>query len=192
MPQLDHIIILVPSLETALAYNSAGFAVAPGGQHADGLTENALIVLTDGVYIELITFSTSTTSAQRTRHWWGTKGDGLIDWSIAESAGRNLIEEIGENEAYGLPVQGGRRTPDGKELKWDVVFPNKGERGRLPFFCSDKTPREWRVIYSLFLRKFTQLIHRERSLKQVQYTRMALMAFKSLPCLQTQTHCRNI
>lgn len=48
---LDHLILLVPSLDNpALAFLSdAGFSLLPGGAHADGLTENVLIVLPDGV-----------------------------------------------------------------------------------------------------------------------------------------------
>lgn len=47
-------------------------------------------------------------------------------------------------------MQGGRKRPDGKEVKWSVTFP-KGDlggqstRGKVPFFCHDTTPRELRV-----------------------------------------------
>jgi hypothetical protein len=145
MPQLDHIIILVSSLSEVSSYKAAGFTVLPGGTHADGLTENALVVLSSRVYLELIAFCASTTKEQRTDHWWGSKKEGVIDWSIAESKGRTLEEEVGGNEAYAPPLKGGRRTPDGKVLQWEVVFPVKGERGCLPFYCSDRSPREWRV-----------------------------------------------
>lgn len=49
--QLDHLILLVPSIAQELLkwLSSAGFDLIPGGQHADGLTENVLISLTDGV-----------------------------------------------------------------------------------------------------------------------------------------------
>lgn len=49
--QLDHIIILLPSLaaDHLNLYRDAGFEVFPGGQHADKVTENCLIVLPDGV-----------------------------------------------------------------------------------------------------------------------------------------------
>lgn len=145
MPRLDHIIILVSSLSDVKAYKHAGFQVIPGGKHADGLTENALVVLPDGVYLELIAFCDSTTMEQRTEHWWGSKPLGLVDWSIAEAGGKTLAEEVGGNPAYAAPQKGGRQNPHGQKIGWEVVFPIKGGRGRLPFYCSDTTPREWRV-----------------------------------------------
>ncbi len=54
---IDHIVILVPDLEQAERdYTARGFTVTPGGEHAGGLTHNALIALADGSYLELIAF----------------------------------------------------------------------------------------------------------------------------------------
>ena len=70
-PALDHLILLVndphhassqrtSSLERAiLTFTELGFQVVRGGTHADGLTSNALIVFSDGVYVELIQFEPS-------------------------------------------------------------------------------------------------------------------------------------
>lgn len=51
---------------------------------------------------------------------------------------------------YERPREGGRKRPDGVELQWKVTWPVVvGElavqRGELPFFCHDITPRELRV-----------------------------------------------
>lgn len=48
---LDHLILLVPSLseETLAPFTSAGFELVLGGTHADGLTENVLVPLQDGI-----------------------------------------------------------------------------------------------------------------------------------------------
>ncbi len=54
---LDHLVILVRDLARAAPdYERLGFAVTPGGEHADGLTRNALIPFDDGSYIELVSF----------------------------------------------------------------------------------------------------------------------------------------
>ncbi|MDQ2809182.1 MAG: VOC family protein [Chloroflexota bacterium] len=54
---IDHIVILVPDLTQAEQdYTALGFTVTPGGEHAGGLTHNALIALADGSYLELIAF----------------------------------------------------------------------------------------------------------------------------------------
>lgn len=50
-PPLDHLILLVRSLEPEVVsfLSSAGFDLLPGGTHADGRTENTLIILPDGI-----------------------------------------------------------------------------------------------------------------------------------------------
>jgi hypothetical protein len=52
---------------------------------------------------------------------------------------------------YERPIEGGRKRDDGQQVKWKVTFPHLGEgedrfqRGELPFFCHDITPRSLRV-----------------------------------------------
>ncbi|THU97408.1 hypothetical protein K435DRAFT_721901, partial [Dendrothele bispora CBS 962.96] len=93
---LDHIIYLSPpgSLRNAVAeFENFGFRVLPGGQHADGLTENALVVLADGVYIELISFihppdfypPGSPERQKRDSHWWANKDPGWIDFCFLDN-----------------------------------------------------------------------------------------------------------
>src|SRR5438105_15401082 len=53
---IDHLVIVTRDLGQAIAeYRGLGFSVVPGGRHPVG-TENALIALRDGAYIELIAF----------------------------------------------------------------------------------------------------------------------------------------
>lgn len=47
------------------------------------------------------------------------------------------------NEGYLEGQHGGRRRPDGKQLEWIITV--RKQRGVLPFFCADLTPRELRV-----------------------------------------------
>ena len=54
---LDHLVILVEELEEAIAgYEELGLRVTPGGEHADGLTCNALMPFVDGTYLEFVAF----------------------------------------------------------------------------------------------------------------------------------------
>jgi len=74
--------------------------------HADGLTQNALIVLTDGVYIELIEFlekplknnSVKETlqewKERRSKHWWWGKKEGWIDWCLKGGVNDNRTSSI--------------------------------------------------------------------------------------------------
>ena len=53
---IDHIAVVVPDLNTAIAnYTTLGFTVVPGGRHPIG-SHNALIAFEDGSYIELLAF----------------------------------------------------------------------------------------------------------------------------------------
>ena len=53
LTRLDHLMILVGDLGVAVSdYEHLGFTVTSGGEHADGLTRNALIPFDDGSYFE--------------------------------------------------------------------------------------------------------------------------------------------
>ena len=142
--RLDHLVILVPDLATAMAgYTQLGFTVVPGGTHADGATHNALVVLADGSYLELIAFLRAAPE-----HRWGGHAarahSGFIDFAllplpdvasvIAAAAARGL--------AYTGPADGGRLRPDGERLAWQMGLPPTAD---LPFLCGDVTPRALRV-----------------------------------------------
>ena len=70
-PSSSHIIILVPYefLTSPPSWLTSAFTLSPGGRHADNRTENRLILLADGSYIELIAFINDD-PALREGHWW--------------------------------------------------------------------------------------------------------------------------
>lgn len=150
---IDHIILLVPNSwhtkpPAALTEN---FTLYPGGSHGDGKTQNTLIIFPDGVYLELISFLPPE-DVNRQGHWWGSKPLGFIDWAITsfsasevQRARENLRKE-GSKWNYEASRKGGRKRPDGVELKWEVTFPSSSiPRGVVPFWCHDITPRVLRV-----------------------------------------------
>ncbi|RAH74717.1 uncharacterized protein BO66DRAFT_433829 [Aspergillus aculeatinus CBS 121060] len=170
-PHLDHIVLLVShaTLESLPSRLTETFHLAPGGTHADGLTTNKLILLQDGVYLELIAFVADIDPEKRRSHRWGTRPENtVIDWALTLAS----AEEFGKVQrrveaarpatgiAYTDPVAGGRvREGDGVRLEWEISsavyddgadgheVPGKVEVGRLPFWCLDRTPRAWRVPY---------------------------------------------
>ena len=78
-----------------------------------------------------------------------------------QSRVRKVGREFDTGWEYLDPVAGGRITPGGKELKWAVAVPLRHQvdahvkvgdgmvegEGRLPFWCLDRTPRDWRVPF---------------------------------------------
>ncbi|KUJ22958.1 uncharacterized protein LY89DRAFT_536933, partial [Mollisia scopiformis] len=160
---LDHIIILIPytTLLDPPAWITDNFTLSPGGRHADNKTENKLICFQDGSYIELISF-VNDDPKNREGHWWGSKSFGIIDFAFTDSSGdaeiqyselAKRLQELNAKEGqskfeYAEPVAGGRKRPDGVDVKWKVTFPvlNDGrQRGEFPFFCHDVTARKLRV-----------------------------------------------
>ncbi|KAG9241133.1 glyoxalase-like domain-containing protein [Calycina marina] len=154
---LDHVVILVPYAELAQppSWITDSFTISSGGRHADGKTENRLVIFQDGSYIELIAFIHDDPKL-REGHWWD-KPFGIVDFAFTtvDGGGKNYaelqtrLEGIDGCEArYEKPRQGSRKRDDGQELHWHVTFPNTTNgyrRGELPFFCHDITDRSLRV-----------------------------------------------
>lgn len=145
---LDHLVILCDNLAAVAAdYTAQGFAVTPGGVHADGLTHNALVVFADGTYLELIAFVDAADPRDNVWGWrqFSARGGGLIDYCCAVD---DLSAAVGDFRARGLqvgvPSDGGRQRPDGVQLRWrSARFWQAGRE--LPFLIEDVTPRELRV-----------------------------------------------
>lgn len=140
---LDHIVIAVLDLETAIAdYTALGFQVLRGGDHPGRPTHNALVVFADSSYLELIAWKAPAPQER----WWPLlqrHGEGIVDFAllpqdtaqtVAGAARRGLVLEG--------PLDGGRLRPDGERLVWQTARPSSAD---LPFLCGDITPRTLRV-----------------------------------------------
>jgi catechol 2,3-dioxygenase-like lactoylglutathione lyase family enzyme len=141
--RLDHLVILVPDLDTAVAdYRALGFTVQPGGTHAGGATHNALVLFADGAYLELIAFLRDEPS-----HRWGAHAarghSGFVDHALLPSSVPDAVAAANAGGvAYQGPFDGGRLRPDGQRLVWQIGTPPSPD---LPFLCGDITPRGLRV-----------------------------------------------
>ena len=145
--RLDHLVILVRDLDRAVEdYGSLGFRVTPGGEHADGLTRNALVPFRDGAYLELVSFIDPEDGRDNV---WGWRGflphEGLIDYCAASDRLGSDVERLrGLGFVVDGPHDGGRRPPGGGEIRWRSASIEQDER-ILPFLIEDVTPRESRV-----------------------------------------------
>ena len=147
LTRLDHLVILVRDLDRAAGdYEDLGFAVTPGGTHADGLTRNALVPFRDGTYLELISFLNPDDARDNV---WGWRGflprGGLVDYCAASDDLRGDVNRLrGLGFDVDGPTEGGRRLPDGEEVRWRSA--SVGQAGRtLPLLIEDVTPRGRRV-----------------------------------------------
>jgi Glyoxalase-like domain len=139
--QLDHVVLVVRDLTSAMAdHRRRGFTVTPGGQHADGVTHNALITFADGTYLEIVAFRDLARAL--THRWWkiAAEGGGFADFAL-------LSDDL-TGDAAALadlvqtpPKEGGRIRPDGVELRWRTAL----LKAPLPFVIEDLTARELRV-----------------------------------------------
>jgi catechol 2,3-dioxygenase-like lactoylglutathione lyase family enzyme len=140
---IDHLVVVVPELEAAIAsYRGLGFTVVPGGRHPIG-THNALIAFADGAYLELIAFF-----EPNAQHRWYQRlqqGGGLIDICVQtdDLAGDvQAFRDAGVAIADPRPLS--RVRPDGYELLWVLSIPEM-HGGVVPFLIEDETPRDERV-----------------------------------------------
>jgi catechol 2,3-dioxygenase-like lactoylglutathione lyase family enzyme len=140
---LDHVVIAVLDLETAIAdYTALGFQVLRGGDHPGRPTHNALVVFADGSYLELIAWK----SPAPQERWWPLlqrHGEGIVDFALLP---QDTAETVAGAARRGLvlegPLDGGRLRPDGERLRWQTARPASAD---LPFLCGDITPRALRV-----------------------------------------------
>jgi catechol 2,3-dioxygenase-like lactoylglutathione lyase family enzyme len=142
---MDHVIIFVDDLERASAdFRALGFTVAPGGEHGEGLSHNALIHFADGTFFELLAFKRGwrTTVLRglyragalsflaRSRRRGGLfrfielsdMPEGLADFCLlADSlkAATDATEQA--NLPTPDPLSSSRVRPDGQEVRWDII-----------------------------------------------------------------------
>ena len=139
---LDHVVLVVLDLAAAVAEHRArGFTVTPGGEHAGGLTHNALVGFQDGSYLELIAFHDL--AAARGKHSWALvaeRGGGWADFALLSNDLLQDVAALGDIVAR-APEEGGRTRPDGVGIAWRVARLEKP----LPFLIEDLTARELRV-----------------------------------------------
>jgi hypothetical protein len=148
LTRLDHLVILVRNLDRAVrGYEGLGFTVTPGGEHADGLTRNALIPFKDSSYLELVAFVNPEDPRDNVWGWrrFLSSGGSLIDYCAASDDLAADVGRLGELD-FGVdgPTDGGRRLPDGREIRW-LVARIRQEGRLLPFLIQDLTPRDLRV-----------------------------------------------
>jgi hypothetical protein len=141
--QVDHVTIAGRDLKAMRAkFADAGIRTEYGGKHTNGLTEMALASFTDGSYLELI--AAQDPRAGAAKHYWGK----FIDDDAGPCAWAIRVENLDDHaKRLGAHVtSGGRKRPDGVELKWRSAAIGPEAQGTfLPFLIHDETDRALRA-----------------------------------------------
>jgi Glyoxalase-like domain len=140
---VDHVILAIDSLERGIALlrNATGVTPVIGGVHPGRGTQNALLGLGGGRYLELLAPNPSDTAlaarqsaAQRASYFAQFRRLTPVGWAVHV---RDIGAERARLVAAGLhpgPVRpGSRATGDGRLLRWQTLDPWGQERGVLPF-----------------------------------------------------------
>jgi hypothetical protein len=120
--ELDHLILGINSLEKGMKDFAALTGIVPvrGGVHPGAGTENALVSLGGGAYLELIAARPGATptsfaiisSLERLTP---------IGWAIRTDSISTLVALLRKTDSVLGPFPGSRQTPDGKLLSWKTA-----------------------------------------------------------------------
>lgn len=120
--ELDHLILGINSLERGMKAFAALTGVVPvrGGVHPGAGTENALVSLGGGAYLELIAprpGATPTSFAIISSLERLTP----VGWALHTDSISTLVELLRKTDSVLGPFPGSRQTPDGKLLTWKTA-----------------------------------------------------------------------
>ena len=134
---LDHILIGVPNLDDGIRAFERATGVAPvrGGRHPSRGTENALVSLGRGEYIEIIAPQPSAEPNEFVTQLRALKGPALVGWAVhvvdADAAAKRLAAA---GFAPAEPRPGSRVTPQGATLEWTTFDVDEPRIASAPFF----------------------------------------------------------
>ncbi|HSL48826.1 MAG TPA: VOC family protein [Candidatus Deferrimicrobiaceae bacterium] len=155
LTRVDHVMICVPDLAKGIeTYTRLGFTVYPGGSHTGRATHNA-IAFHDEDYLEILSIRDRSAvvpgSPDASLAEYLDQGGGFRIVSVQSD---DLAADVAAMQQRGVDVgeirDGGRRTPEGQELRWRAAF--LGPRDALPiFFIQHLTPLAERKAHAVRL-----------------------------------------
>lgn len=141
--ELDHIVIVAPTLAAGAAYVQRVLGVSPqaGGAHARMATHNLLLRLGEATYLEVIAVDPSAAPPGRPR-WFGmdardpSASPALVTWVARSKALDAVLSRCLHAAGEALPMSRG-------DLRWRITVPADGslpEGGLLPTLIEWHTP----------------------------------------------------
>lgn len=135
--QLDHIVVGTRSLEEGIAAfeRLTGVTAVKGGRHPNRGTENALVSLGGGRYLELIAPQPEGPSTPDLDAMRSLERLTVIDWAVGVSdmaAARQIVAASGAT--LGPDTPGARVSPSGATLEWTTASVTAPAIATAPFF----------------------------------------------------------
>jgi len=132
---IDHVILGINDLDRGMREFESRTGVMPqrGGEHPGRGTQNALVSLGNGRYLEILAPAASQSPAAERESALDHAQLTLVGWALQTRAIGDAMEQLRKAgfEVQG-PVPGSRSAPDGAVLAWQVA--SVDQLGLTPFF----------------------------------------------------------
>jgi hypothetical protein len=136
-PQLDHLVVAIHSLDDGITQFQALTGVTPavGGKHPGRGTENALVSLGGGAYVEIIAPQKDAKLSADDETMRGLARLTIVDWAVRVIEVDNAVASL-QHAGFtaSLPQPGARLTPAGERLDWMTFGLTGVPLGSAPFF----------------------------------------------------------
>ena len=140
---IDHVILGINDLDRGVREFESKTGVTPqrGGEHPGRGTQNALVTLGGGRYLEILAPAATQPPAAPREAAVNHPALALVGWALHTPAIGSLVQQVrGAGFNVEGPLPGSRRTPDGALLAWQSA--SIDQLGVTPFFIewSKDTP----------------------------------------------------
>ena len=135
--QLDHIVVGIRSLDEGIAQfeQLTGVKAGIGGKHPGRGTENALVSLGGGSYLEILAPQASASLSPQDQPLRNLARLTIIDWAVSVPEVDGAVAALKSAGFAASPAQpGARLTPSGERLDWTTFGLRGADIDAAPFF----------------------------------------------------------
>jgi hypothetical protein len=135
--RVDHLVVAIRSLPEGIAEfeRLTGIRAMAGGRHPGRGTENALVSLGGGTYLEIIAPQAGASLSPRDEGMRGLDRLRIIAWAITVTDVDEAVTALKGAGFAGTPPQPGSRvTPSGERLEWTTFGLADSTMAAAPFF----------------------------------------------------------
>jgi Glyoxalase-like domain len=135
--QLDHIVVGIRSLTDGIAQfeSLTGVVAGAGGRHPGRGTENALVSLGGGSYIEILAPQVGAALSPQDQPLRNLERLTILDWAVSVPEVDVAVAALKSAGFASSPAQpGARLTPAGERLDWTIFGLRDTDIGAAPFF----------------------------------------------------------